>query len=90
MLKNLDRNSARFPTWNNAMDKFTSGRAKQSEKVTNLTENNSFRTLPFEVNTMKKRYGDHPSKKVILYKQAYPLKSKGNKSREPCPLNLKP
>ena len=53
-------------------------------------ENNSFRTLPVEVNTMKKRYEDHPSKKVILYKQAYPLKSKGNKNREPCPLKLKP
>ena len=51
----------------------SSGRAKQSEKVTNLTENNSFRTLPVEVNTMNKRYEDHPSEKVIPYKQAYPL-----------------
>ena len=51
----------------------SSGRAKQSEKVTNLTGNNSFRTLPVEVNTMNKRYEDHPSEKVIPYKQAYPL-----------------
>lgn len=32
MLKNLDRNSARFPIWNNAMDKCTSGKAKQSKR----------------------------------------------------------